>query len=175
MVSSDFHLLKVDNSVDNSTDNLKRKYEKLLRSYKKNATQEKLTKIEEIKNVLYPPPPFIREKCFNKKKIDASIMRYVKNDNVLRKQLDSRIWTTFLLLSNILPSENVQMIIKMCGFTLKNYVLDIPKDIYLIARIYYKNKEEKDKITTLYKKNKNMVNLINNLHSQKKFEKLIKN
>ena len=33
MVSSDFHLLKVDDNNDNSTDNLKRKYEKLLKSY----------------------------------------------------------------------------------------------------------------------------------------------
>lgn len=172
MVSSDFHLLKVDNSVDDSTDNLKRKYGKLIKSYNKNPTQDKLSRINDIKNVLYPPPNFIREKCFNKKKIEASVMRYVKNDNVLRKQLDSRIWTSYQILTNILPSENVQMIIKMCGFTLKNYVLDIPKDIYLFAKIYYKNKEEKDKITNLYKKNKNMVNLINNLHSQKKFEKV---
>ena len=175
MVSSDFHLLKVDNSVDNSTENLKRKYEKLIRSYKKHATPEKLSRINDIKNVLYPPPPFIREKCFNKKKIDASVMRLVKNDNVLRKQLDSRIWTTYITLSNILPDEVSKIIIKMCGFTLKNYVLDIPKDIYLFARIYYKNKEEKDKVTKLYKKNKNMINLINNIHSQKKFEKQIEN
>lgn len=167
MVSSDFHLLKVDDNDDHTTNNLKRKYEKLLRSYKKNATQEKLTKIEEIKNVLYPPPPFIREKCFNKKKIVAMTWRFLKNDNILRKQLDSRIWTTFILLTNILPDEVSKIIIKMCGFTLKNYVLDIPKDIYLFAKIYYKNKEEKDKITELYKKNKNMVNFINNLHSQK--------
>ena len=175
MVSSDFHLLKVDDNDDHTTNNLKRKYEKLLKSYNKNPTQEKLSRINDIKNVLYPPAPFIREKCFNKKKIDAMTWRFLKNDNILRKQLDSRIWTSYLILSNILPSENVQMIIRMCGFTLKNYVLDIPKDIYLFARIYYKNKEEKDKITELYKKNKNMVNLINNIHSQKKFEKQIKN
>lgn len=175
MVSSDFQLLKVDNSEDNSTDNLKRKYKKLLNSYQRNPTQDKLSRINSIKDILYPPPPFIREKCFNKKKIDAMTWRFLKNDNILRKQLDSRIWTSYLILSNILPSENVQMIIRMCGFTLKNYVLDIPKDIYLFARIYYKNKEEKDKITNIYKKNKNMVNLINNLHSQKKFENLIKN
>ena len=175
MVSSDFHLLKVDDNDDNSTDNLKRKYEKLLKSHRKNPTQDKLSRINDIKNVLYPPPSFIREKCFNKKKIDAMTWRFLKNDNMLRKQLDGRAWTSFLLLSNILPPDNVQMIIKMCGFTLKNYVLDIPKDIYLFARIYYKNKEEKDKIKTLYKKNKNMVNLINNLHSQKKLEKQIKN
>ena len=175
MVSSDFHLLKVDDNDDHTTNNLKRKYEKLIKSYNKNPTQEKLSRINDIKNVLYPPPPFIREKCFNKKKIDAMTWRFLKNDNMLRKQLDGRAWTSFLLLSNILPPDNVQMIIKMCGFTLKNYVLDIPKDIYLFARIYYKNKEEKDKIKNLYKKNKNMVNLINNLHSQKKFEKQIKN
>ena len=175
MVSSDFHLLKVDDNDDNSTDNLKRKYEKLLKSHRKNPTQDKLSRINDIKNVLYPPPSFIREKCFNKKKIDAMTWRFLKNDNMLRKQLDGRAWTSFLLLSNILPPDNVQMIIKMCGFTLKNYVLDIPKDIYLFARIYYKNKEEKDKIKNLYKKNKNMVNLINNLYSQKKFENLIKN
>jgi hypothetical protein len=171
MGSFDFQLLKIDNNNDNSTDNLKRKYEKLLKSYNKNPTQDKLSRINDIKNVLYPPPPFIREKCFPKKKIDAMTWRFVKNDNILRKQLDSRIWTSYHILSNILPSENVQIIIRMCGFTLKNYVLDIPKDIYLFAKIYYKNKEEKDKITNLYKKNKNMVNLINNLHSQKKFEK----
>lgn len=173
MGSFDFHLLKVDNNNnDNSTDNLKRKYEKLLKSYKKNPTQEKLSRINDIKNVLYPPPPFIREKCYPKKKIDAMTWRFVKNDNILRKQLDSRIWTSYQILSNILPDEVSKIIIKMCGFNLKNYVLDIPKDIYLFAKIYYKNKEEKDKITTLYKKNKNMVNLINNLHSQKKFEKV---
>lgn len=173
MGSFDFHLLKVDNNNnDNSTDNLKRKYEKLLKSYKKNPTQEKLSRINDIKNVLYPPPPFIREKCYPKKKIDAMTWRFVKNDNILRKQLDSRIWTSYQILSNILPDEVSKIIIKMCGFNLKNYVLDIPKDIYLFAKIYYKNKEEKDKITNLYKKNKNMVNLINNLHSQKKFEKV---
>ena len=59
------------------------------------------------------------------------------------------------------------MIIKMCGFNLKNYVLDIPKDIYLFAKIYYKNKEEKERVIGLYKKNKNMVNLLQNLHSRK--------
>lgn len=71
-----------------------------------------------------------------------------------------------------LPSENVQMIIKMCGFTLKNYILDIPKDIYLFARIYYKNKEEKQRITESWKQSRQITNLINNLHSQKKFEKV---
>ena len=162
-----YQLLEVDDSVDNSTDNLKRKYKKLLNSYQRNPTQEKLNKINDIKNVLYPPPPFIREKCFNKKKIEASVIRYVKNDKKLQKQLDGRAWTTYITLSNILPEEVSKMIIKMCGFTLKNYVLDIPKDIYLFAKIYYKNKEEKERVIGLYKKNKNMVNLLQNLHSRK--------
>ena len=162
-----YQLLEVDDSVDNSTDNLKRKYKKLLNSYQRNPTQDKLSRINDIKNVLYPPPPFIREKCFNKKKIESSVIRYIKNDKKLQKQLDGRAWTTYITLSNILPEEVSKMIIKMCGFNLKNYVLDIPKDIYLFARIYYKNKEEKDKIINLYKKNKNMVNLLQNLHSRK--------
>ena len=167
MGTFDYQLLKVDNSDDKSTNNLKRKYRKLLKSHENNPTQEKLNKINDIKNVLYPPPPFIREKCIPKKKIDSAIFRYVKNDKKLQKQLDGRAWTTYITLSNILPEEVSKKIIKMCGFNLKNYVLDIPKDIYLFARIYYKNKEEKDKITNLYKKNKNMVNLLQNLHSRK--------
>ena len=61
----------------------------------------------------------------------------------------------------------------MCGFNLKNYVLDIPKDIYLFAKIYYKNKEEKQRITESWKQSRQITNLINNLHSQKKFEKSI--
>ena len=60
----------------------------------------------------------------------------------------------------------------MCGFTLKNYVLDILKDIYLFARIYYRNKEEKQRITESWKQSRQITNLINNIHSQKKFEKV---
>ena len=171
MGTYDFHLLKVDDNHDHSTNNLKRKYIKLLKSYDANPTQDKLNRINSIKDVLYPPPPFIREKCFPKKKIDSSVMRYVRNDKKLQYHLDGRAWTVYIILSNILPDEVSKMIIKMCGFNLKNYVLDIPKDIYLFARIYYKNKEEKDKITESWKQSRQITNLINNLHSQKKFEK----
>ena len=163
----DFHLLNVDDSYDNSTDNLKRKYEKMLKSYDKNPTPEKLDRIITIKKIMFPPKSIVRGKCFPKKKVDSCIMRFVGNDKRLSLQLDGRAWTSYILLSNIFPDEISKMIIKLCGFTLKDYVLDIPKDIYLFAKLYYKNKEDKDKIIKLYKKNKQVKNLIQNLHSKK--------
>ena len=167
MGTYDYNVLKVDRSVDTSTNNLTRKYNKLLISHEKNPTPEKLQRISSLREILFPPKSVVHEKCFNKKKVDCSIMRFVRNDKRLSLQLDGRVWTSYILLSNIFPDEISKIIIKMCEFTLKNYVLDIPKDVYLFAKLYYKNKEEKDKIIKLYKKNKQVKNLINNLHSKK--------
>jgi len=162
-----YNCLPVDRAVDTSTNNLTRKYEKMLKSYDKNPTPEKLQRINSLKEILFPPKSFVREKCFNKKKVDCCIMRFVRNDKRLAYQLDGRAWTSYILLSNIFPDEISKMIIKLCGFTLNGYVLDIPKDIYLFAKLYYKNKEEKGKMIQLYKKNKQIKNLIQNLHSKK--------
>ena len=163
----DYNVLEVDRECDTSTNNLMRKYNKLLASYDKNPTPEKLERIVTIKKIMFPPKSIIRGKCYPKKKVDSCIMRFVRNDKRLALQFDGRAWTSYTLLSNIFPDEISKMIIKLCGFTLKGYVLDIPKDVYLFAKIYYKNKEEKDKIIKLYKKNKQVKNLILNLHSKK--------
>jgi hypothetical protein len=163
----DYKVLKVDRECDTSTNNLKRKYNKLVISYNKNPSQDKLTRINTLKGILFPTKPFIREKCFSKKKVDCNIMRFVRNDKNLARQLDGRAWTSYTLLSNIFPDEISKMILKLCGFTLKDYTLSIPKDVYLFARIYYKNMEEKERMIKLYKKNKQIKNLINNLHSKK--------
>jgi len=92
-------------------------------------------------------------------------MRFVRNDKNLARQLDGRAWTSYTLLSNIFPEEITKMIIKLCNFD--DFIMDIPKDVYLFARIYYKNMEEKERMIKLYKKNKQIKNLINNLHSKK--------
>ena len=136
-------------------------------SYDKNPTPEKLERIVTIKKIMFPPKSIIRGKCYPKKKVDSCIMRFVRNDKRLACQLDGRVFTTYILLSNIFPDEISKMILKKCEFSQKNYVLDIPKDVYLFAKLYYKNKEEKDKIIKLYKKNKQVKNLILNLHSKK--------
>lgn len=163
----DYNFLEVDRTDDDSTNNLPRKYNKLLKSYKNNPTKEKLDRINNIKDILCPPPPLIREKTFTNKKIIANFMRYIRNDDVLRKQLDARILTCYILLSNLFPDEVVKIIIKMCNFNIKGFVLDIPKDIYLFSRLYYKNNEKKQKIIESYKKNKQIINLIQNIHSKK--------
>ena len=164
----DYNVLEVDRTDEESTNNLLRKYNKLLKSFKNNPTKEKLDRINNIKEILYPPTPFIREKTFTNKKIIANFMRYIRNDEILRKQLDARIFTCYILLSNLFPDEVVKMIIKMCNFNIKGFVLDIPKDIYIFSRLYYKNNEKKEKIIESYKKNKQITNLIKNIHSIKK-------
>ena len=164
MVINKYNLLDVE-ELDNSTNNLRRKYNKLIKSYKNNPTQEKLDKINSIKKTLFPPPPRVPVRIFPKKKIDSIIKFCVKNDNKLKKQLDERIITSYILLSNVFPLEISKMIIKLCNFD--DFIMNIPRDIYLFARIYYKNNEEKEQILELYKKNKQIKNLINNLHSKK--------
>ena len=162
----EFQILNSDEG-DNSTNNLKRKYNKARKSYEKNPTKEKLMRINNMKLVLYPEKSIVRKKSYPKKKIDSSIFRCVKNDDNLRKQLDGRIFTTYILFADLFPDEVTRMIIKLCNFNFRRYVLDIPKDIYLFARPVLKNNVEKDKITKTYKKNRQMVNLICNLHSMK--------
>ena len=152
---------------DKSTNNLSRKYNKLIRSYEKNPTNNKIQRIEHIKSVLYPEKRVDKPKCYTIKKIDNAIFRLIKNDKNMQKQLDSRIFTSYILLLNILPDELIQIIIKMCNFNFRGYVLNIPKSIYVFARPMIKNKEEKNKIINYYKKNKQMMNLINNIHSMK--------
>ena len=163
----DYKVLKVDRECDTSTNNLTRKYNKLVISYNKNPSPEKLQRINTLKEILFPPKSIIRGKCYPKKKIYAMTWRFIKNDKKLQHQLDGRVFTTYILLSNIFPDEISKIIIKLCGFTLRDYTLSIPKDVYLFAKIYYKNKEEKEKMIQLYKKNKQIKNLINNLHSKK--------
>ena len=164
MVINKYNLLDVE-ELDNSTNNLRRKYNKLIKSYKNNPTQEKLDKINSIKKTLFPPPRRVPVRIFPKKKIDLIIKLYVESDNKLKKQLDERIITSYILLSNVFPLEISKMIIKLCNFD--DFIMDVPKDIYLFARIYYKNIEEKERMIKLYKKNKQIKNLINNLHSKK--------
>ena len=164
MVINKYNLLDVE-ELDNSTNNLQRKYEKLIKSHMNNPTQEKLDKINHIKSILYPPPSIIKEKIFPKKKVDSIIISYVKCDNKLKKQLDARTFTSYILLSNVFPLEVSKKIIILCNFD--DFIMNIPKDIYLFARIYYKNVEEKERMLELYKKNKQIKNLINNLHSKK--------
>ena len=79
--------------------------------------------------------------------------------------MDERTFTSYILLSNVFPEEIIKMIIKLCNFDY--FIMNIPKDVYLFARIYYKNMEEKERMIELYKKNKQIKNLINNLHSKK--------
>ena len=97
--------------------------------------------------------------------IDSIIKLYVESDNKLKKQLDERIITSYILLSNVFPLDISKMIIKLCNFN--DFIMDVPRDVYLFARIYYKNIEEKERMIELYKKNKQIKNLINNLHSKK--------
>ena len=164
MVENKYNLLDVE-ELDNSTDNLQRKYNKLIKSYNNNPTQEKLNKINSIKKTLFPPPPRVPVRIFPNKKVDSIIKFCVKNDNKLKKQLDERIITSYILLSNVFPLEISKKIIILCNFD--DFIMNIPKDIYLFARIYYKNMEEKERMIKLYKKNKQIKNLINNLHSKK--------
>lgn len=164
MVENKYNLLNVED-LDNSTNNLQRKYEKLIKSYKIRPTQEKLDKINHIKSILYPPPPRVPVRIFPKKKVDSIIKSYVESDNKLKKQLDERIITSYILLSNVFPLEVSKKIIILCNFD--DFIMNIPKDVYLFARIYYKNMEEKERMIKLYKKNKQIKNLINNLHSKK--------
>ena len=164
MVENKYTLLKVD-ELDNSTNNLRRKYNKLIKSYNNNPTQEKLDKINSIKKTLFPQPVITKERLFTRKKINSIIKLYVESDNKLKKQLDERIITSYILLSNVFPLEVSKKIIKFCNFN--DFIMDVPKDVYLFARIYYKNMEEKERMIKLYKKNKQIKNLINNLHSKK--------
>ena len=164
MVENKYTLLKID-ELDNSTNNLRRKYNKLIKSYNNNPTQEKLDKINSIKKTLFPPPRRVPVRIFPKKKIDSIIKLYVESDNKLKKQLDERIITSYILFSNVFPLDISKMIIKLCNFD--DFIMDVPKDVYLFARIYYKNIEEKERMIKLYKKNKQIKNLINNLHSKK--------
>ena len=164
MVINKYNLLDVE-ELDNSTDNLRRKYNKLIKSYNNNPTQDKLDKINSIKKTLFPPPPRVPVRIFPKKKINSIIKSYVESDNKLKKQLDERIITSYILLSNVFPLEVAKKIIKLCNFD--DFIMNVPKDVYLFARIYYKNNEEKEQMLELYKKNKQIKNLINNLHSKK--------
>ena len=164
MVINKYNLLDVE-ELDNSTDNLRRKYNKLIKSYNNNPTQDKLDKINSIKKTLFPPPPRVPVRIFPKKKINSIIKSYVESDNKLKKQLDERIITSYILLSNVFPLEVAKKIIKLCNFD--DFIMNVPKDVYLFARIYYKNNEEKVQMLELYKKNKQIKNLINNLHSKK--------
>ena len=164
MVENKYNLLNVE-ELDNSTNNLPRKYNKLIKSYKNRPSQEKLDKINSIEKILCPQDVIIKEKSFTRKKINSIIKSYVKCDNKLKKQLDERTFTSYILLSNVFPEEITKMIIKLCNFD--DFIMDIPKDVYLFARIYYKNMEEKERMIELYKKNKQIKNLINNLHSKK--------
>ena len=152
---------------DQSTNNLKRKYDKALKSYEKNPTKDKLDKINNMKLVLYPEKSIVRIKSNPKRKIDSAIFRCVKNDDNLRKQLDGRIFTSYIMFADLFPGEVIWKIIKLCNFNFRGYVLDIPKDIYLFARPILKNNEEKEDITKTYEKNRQMVNLIRNLYSIK--------
>ena len=164
MVENKYNLLDVE-ELDNSTDNLQRKYNKLIKSYNNNPTQEKLDKINSIKKTLFPPPPRVPVRIFPEKKVNSIIKSYVNCDNKLKKQLDERIFTSYILLSNVLPLEISKIIIKLCNFN--DFIMDVPRDIYLFARIYYKNMEEKERMIELYKKNKQIKNLIIYLHFKK--------
>ena len=64
----DYNVLEVDRECDTSTNNLMRKYNKLLASYDKNPTPEKLERIVTIKKIMFPPKSIIRGKCYPKKK-----------------------------------------------------------------------------------------------------------
>ena len=47
---------------------------------------------------MFPSKSIVREKCFNKKKVDCCIMRFVRNDKRLAMQLDGRVWTIIYII-----------------------------------------------------------------------------
>ena len=161
-----FQILNCD-LEDNSTDNLSRKYNKLLASYGKNPTNEKLNRINNLKLILYPEKKVTKPKYFSRKKIRAVVFKLLRDNKNIRKYFDERVYMIYIRLYNVLPHDLIVTIIGLCNFNLRRFVLSIPKEIYIFAQPMVKNNGVKNRLIEHYKKNRQMVNLICNLHSMK--------
>lgn len=161
---TNFNLLHVE-SCDQSTDNLQRKYHKLLSSQYKNPSDSKLERINYLKSILYPEK-VNRKKYVKRKKIINQIFNNLSESNgKLRKYFDERIFRTYIELVNILPHEVVLLIIKSCEYNnLKKKDITIPRNIYMFCQKPVKDKYDKDKLIEHYHNYPSMVNFINKLY-----------
>ena len=158
----DYNLLKIDND-DTSTDNMQRKYEKLLRSYEMNPSETKYNKIENMRSILFPER-IVKKKYVKRKKIYSQIHNQLKNinDNQLCKYFDNRIFEIYISFNNIFPHEVCLKIIDNCEFNVHRRNMTVPRNIYTYCQRGC-NDNEKKELTQYYKNNHNMIKLINGL------------